>query len=141
MPISKAIFATPEDVEASFYDALERADLEAMMSVWSEDEEIVCVHPGGPRVTGYAAVREAWRRVFERGIQLRIRLQAPTVVQGPFSAVHTVIELVDIPGEEQKHTPIVATNVFVRGAAGWRMVVHHASPAPPDSIDEPRILH
>lgn len=141
MSISKAIFATAEDAEASFYDALERADLEAMMSVWAEDEEIVCVHPGGPRVTGYAAVREAWRRVFEHGQQLRVRLQAPTVVQGPFSAVHTVIELVSVPGEEQKRTPIVATNVFVRGPAGWRMVVHHASPAPPDSIGEPRTLH
>ena len=26
--------------------------------------------------------------------------------------------------------PIVATNVYLRTAAGWRMIVHHASPAP-----------
>ena len=44
------IFPTPQDAESAFYEALERADLEQMMAVWSEDEEIVCVHPGGPRL-------------------------------------------------------------------------------------------
>ena len=32
------IFPTPQDAEAAFYEALERADLELMMAVWSEDE-------------------------------------------------------------------------------------------------------
>ena len=51
------IFATPQDCEAAFYEALERSDLEAMMLVWSEDEEVLCVHPGGARVTGLAPLR------------------------------------------------------------------------------------
>jgi len=36
--------------------------------------------------------------------------------------------------------PIVATNVYLRTAAGWRMIVHHASPAPaqPASTPAPR---
>ncbi|MCX7168975.1 MAG: nuclear transport factor 2 family protein, partial [Proteobacteria bacterium] len=40
---AKTIFPTPQDAEAAFYDALERADLEALMAVWAEDEEIVCI--------------------------------------------------------------------------------------------------
>jgi hypothetical protein len=37
---------------------------------------------------------------------------------------------------------VVATNVYVRSAAGWRMVAHHASAVPPTSInDDSRILH
>jgi ketosteroid isomerase-like protein len=59
----KPIFTSPQEAETAFYEALERGDLEAMMSVWSEDEEIVCVHPGGARLTGYALVREAWHHV------------------------------------------------------------------------------
>ena len=35
-------------------EALERSDLDAMMEVWADDEEVVCVHPGGPRVVGAA---------------------------------------------------------------------------------------
>ncbi len=52
------IFPTPQDAEAAFYEALERADLELMMAVWAEDEEILCVHPGGARLTGQDQVRD-----------------------------------------------------------------------------------
>ena len=27
------------------------------MAVWSDDEEVACVHPGGPRMVGNAAIR------------------------------------------------------------------------------------
>lgn len=138
----KPIFPTPQDAEAAFYDAIERADLEMLMQVWAEDEEIVCVHPGGPRLTGYAAIRETWRRIFDGGARLRIRLSGQTAVHTPFSAVHTVIEHVAIRTDESQRAPVVATNVFVRGALGWRLVLHHASPAPPESVSEPpKVLH
>ena len=39
----------------------------------------------------------------------------------------------------------VTTNVFVRAAHGWRMIVHHASPAPTVTqevpSDSPKVLH
>src|SRR6185369_12018763 len=50
--VSAKIFPTAQDAENAFYEALERADLEAMMAIWSEDEEIVCVHPAGQRLAG-----------------------------------------------------------------------------------------
>ena len=52
----KKIFATPQDVENAFYEALECGDLDLMMSIWADDEEIVCVHPGGSRLLGYASM-------------------------------------------------------------------------------------
>ena len=52
--MSKAVFTSPQEVEDAFYDAFARADLEAMMVVWSEDEEVICIHPGAPRVVGLA---------------------------------------------------------------------------------------
>ena len=138
----KLIFPTPQDAEAAFYDAIEHGNLEQLMLVWADDEEIVCVHPGGPRLTGYAAIRDVWRRIFEGGVKFRIRLADGTAVQTPFSAVHTVIEHVSVRDDESQRAPVVATNVFVRGALGWRLVLHHASPAPPETLAEaPKILH
>jgi ketosteroid isomerase-like protein len=138
----KPIFPTAQDAEAAFYDAVERADLEALMAVWAEDEEIVCVHPGGPRLIGYTAIRDAWRRIFEGGPRLKMRLSGTTTVQTPFAAIHTVIEHISVRDDESKRAPVVATNIFVRGTVGWRLVLHHVSPAPPDSINEiPKVLH
>jgi len=138
----KPIFTSPQEAEAAFYEALERGDLDAMMGVWSEDEEIVCVHPGGPRLTGYALVREGWRRIFEGGTRLKVQLLALSTVHAPFTAVHSIIEQIAVVGQKHLAAPVVATNVFIRGALGWRMIVHHASPVPPSSIgDAPQILH
>ena len=138
----KPIFTSPQEVEAAFYEALERGDLDAMMTVWSEDEEVVCVHPGGTRLTGYALVREGWRHIFEGGRRLKVQLLALSTVHGPFAAVHSVIEQIAVVGEKHLAAPVVATNVYVRGALGWRMIVHHASPVPPGSVgDAPQVLH
>ena len=60
MPV---MFATTEEAELAFYDALERADINRLMQVWSDEEEIVCVHPGGLRVVGHHAVQESWQEI------------------------------------------------------------------------------
>jgi uncharacterized protein (TIGR02246 family) len=138
----KPFYASPQDVEAAFYDAIEKADLEAMMAVWAEDEEIVCIHPGGALLVGYMAVRESWRRVFEKGARLEVRVTQQARVQGPFTAVHSLIEQVANAGDRGPRAPLAATNVYARGALGWRLLVHHASPVPPDSLGEgPKTLH
>ena len=46
-----------EAVEEAFYDALRRGDFAAMMAVWADDEDVICVHPSGPRHVGIEAVR------------------------------------------------------------------------------------
>jgi ketosteroid isomerase-like protein len=138
----RPFFATPLDVETAFYEALEHCDLEAMMAVWAEDEEIVCVHPGGPRLAGYAAVREAWLQLFQGNGRLQVRISRLAVAQNPFAAVLSVIEEISPAGDNSRLAAVVATNVYVRGALGWRMVVHHASNSPPvSSGDVPKILH
>lgn len=149
----KKIFATPQDVEAAFYEALEKSDLDAMMAVWAEDEEIICVHPGGPRLVGYADIREAWRRIFDAGMRLHIRLGQQSTVTTPFAVVVSLIEHIQIKERGGVATgattdttaPVAATNVYVRGALGWRMVAHHASAVPPNSLDAmsdaPKVLH
>lgn len=138
----KPIFTSPQEAEAAFYEALERGDLDAMMNVWAEDEEIICVHPGGARLSGYALVREGWRHIFENGTRFKVQLLAMSTVHAPFFAVHSVIQQLSVVGEKHLAAPLAATNVFVRGAQGWRMIAHHASPVPPGSIgDSPLVLH
>ena len=41
--------ATPDEIEQQFYEAMQRGDIESLMAVWSDDDDIVCVHPGGDR--------------------------------------------------------------------------------------------
>jgi ketosteroid isomerase-like protein len=139
----KSIFATPLDAEAAFYDALEQGDLEAVMAVWAEDEEIVCVHPGGPRLVGYATIREAWRRLFAGGNRLQIRPSRQSLVQNPFTSIHSVLEQLSAEDPNRPRAMVVATNIYVRGALGWRLVLHHASTAPPDLAESPvpKTLH
>jgi len=140
----KIFFATPQEAESAFYDALERADLEAMMTVWAEDEEIICVHPGGQRLSGYAAVRESWRQIFANGAHLRVRISHQVYLQGLLLSVHSLHENISVIGSGAAQPPIAATNVYLRGAQGWRMLAHHASvsSALAEQIgDAPKILH
>lgn len=143
--MSKPIYTSAAEAEVAFYDALSRADLEAMMSVWSEDEDVVCIHPGGPRIVGLASVRETWRQMFAGGTRLVIRISQQVVCANMMQTVHNVFEHIAAEGDNQFGPPIVATNVYARGAAGWRMVMHHASPTPDmaELADHgaPRVVH
>jgi uncharacterized protein (TIGR02246 family) len=128
-PRSK-LFPTPDDAETAFYEAFERADIAAMMAVWAESDDIVCIHPQGPRLAGFEAVRESWAQIFAGGSQLRVRTTEARRFNGQTLAVHAVIELVAPPGENAPATSVFATNVYELTEGGWRMVVHHATPAP-----------
>jgi ketosteroid isomerase-like protein len=145
--VSTKIFPTAQDAENAFYEALERGDLEGMMAVWAEDEEIICVHPGGPRLSGPDEVRSSWARIFSAGAGPRVHITQQVAVTAMMIAVHSVHENFSIEGDARAQVPVIATNVYLRTAAGWRMIVHHASPAPvqppPTQPQEapPKFLH
>lgn len=128
--MSSRIFPTPQDAEAAFYQSIERADLETMMSVWAEDEEIVCIHPGGEMLSGVDQVRESWRRIFAGSARLQMQVSLLTAMSGVMFAVRTVQEAIAVAGDPKQKGLVAATNVYLRTAAGWRMIVHHASPSP-----------
>lgn len=136
-------YASPEQAEAAFYEALEKADLAQMMSVWAEDEEIVCIHPGGSRLLGVDAVRESWRQIFAPGPHMRVRLLDPHVHGGRMVSVHSLYERITITGQTRAHL-VAATNVYVLTPSGWRMLMHHGSPLPADAVaaeQPPGTLH
>jgi ketosteroid isomerase-like protein len=138
------IFATPQDAEQAFYKAFERADLAAMMSVWAEEEDIVCVHPGGARHTGVVEVRESWRQILAQGQGLRFHLVGNRVFTGRMISIHSVYEHVTVAGESRPANPVLATNIYLLTDRGWRMLMHHASPlatAAPSKEPPPSVLH
>jgi ketosteroid isomerase-like protein len=135
--MKKALFATPQDAESAFYEALTKADLDAMMAVWADDDDIFCVHPNGARLSGVERVRESWRQIFASGQTLRFQLREQQQVQGMMLSVHSVYETITVAGEPRPRAPVIATNVYLRTERGWRMVAHHASPAPATAGADP----
>jgi ketosteroid isomerase-like protein len=136
--VSGKIFPTAQDAENAFYEALERGDLEGMMAVWSEDEDIVCVHPGGPRLSGQDQVRESWAKILAGGAGPRVRITHQVAVSGMMIAVHSVHENFSVPGDPRAQVPVIATNVYLRPGGGWRLIVPHASRAPAPRAPAPR---
>ncbi|MFN7835365.1 MAG: YybH family protein [Burkholderiaceae bacterium] len=128
MPTGKIMHSSPEDTEQAFYEAIEAGDVNALMDLWADDEQIVCVHPGGPRLIGYAAIRESWREILT-GTQLHIRPAEVTAINGLMVAVHNVVEQLLLLTTDRQVVHVVATNVYMKGPTGWKIVAHHASPA------------
>ncbi|HTR59580.1 MAG TPA: nuclear transport factor 2 family protein [Casimicrobiaceae bacterium] len=129
-PRTPTIFTSPQDAALAFYQAFEARDLDAMMASWAEDEDIVCVHPGGPRLVGYEAVRAGWEQLFAGDTKLSFRLDEIVVIETVGLALQSAIEHVTLGEEPKPCGAAIATNVFLRTPSGWRLVVHHASAAP-----------
>jgi ketosteroid isomerase-like protein len=140
-PRNPSIFTSPQDAAAAFYQAFEARDIEAMMATWAEDEEIVCVHPGGPRIVGYDAVRASWEQLFASDVKLTFRLDEPVMIETVGLALQSAIEHIAATGAAT-HGDAIATNVMLRTPSGWRVVCHHASASPPmPTVRETGPLH
>jgi ketosteroid isomerase-like protein len=127
-PPSVAHLASPDEMEQQFYEAMQQADIERLMSVWADEEEITCVHPGGARLVGALAIRSSFDQMFGNGV-IDIHPQQLRRVRTHSTAVHSVVERLRVMGKEGLQTAwVLATNVYIKTGLGWRMVSHHASP-------------
>ena len=137
--------ASADEIELQFYEALRLADIERLMAVWSDDDDISCVHPGGPRLAGAAAIRASFEAMFKRG-PIHVHPEKVRRLQSHSCAVHSVLERIEVPVPNGRESAwVVATNVYLKGAQGWRLVAHHASPgaagAAQDSVESAATLH
>lgn len=135
-----------DDIEAAFYQALQNGDLDKLMACWADEDEIFCIHPGGPRVVGASAIRATFEAMFGNGGSVRAWPERvrKTVTMG--SSVHNVVERIEVlTPQGPTQAWVIATNVYHRTAQGWRLVAHHASPGTASEIQEvsdaPSILH
>ena len=135
-PKVSAPLASPDEIEQQFYKALQRGDIERLMAVWSDDEEISCVHPGGPRVVGAGAIRASFESMFANGT-IQAHPEKVRRLQTHDCAVHAVLEHIRLTTAEGPQSAwVVATNVYVITGQGWRLVSHHASPGSPREVQE-----
>ncbi len=123
-------FTSPEEAARVFYEAFEQGDVAAMMAVWADDDEIYCIHPGGPRNVGPAAVRSAWEEIFAGPARLKFQLEQQIFFIGASIAVQSVFEYLRVNDETKLRGPAIATNIFTRTVSGWRVLAHHAAVAP-----------
>lgn len=121
---------SPEQAEAVFYAAFEDGDLEAMARIWAHNGDVVCVHPHGPQLVGYDQVMQSWGNILDNTAGFRITVQVVNHYDEGDVSVRFVNEtLVNEHGDAAPVT-VLATNAYQRTESGWRMVLHHASPAP-----------
>jgi uncharacterized protein (TIGR02246 family) len=144
-PPGAALHGSPDDVEAQFYEALQRGDIALLMAVWADDDDVACVHPGGGRLIGPAAIRESFEAIFANGA-IPVQPEQVRRLQALGSAVHHLVERIAVSGPQgTQEAWVLATNVYVKTPLGWRLAAHHASPASPhapaDTDDAPSTLH
>jgi ketosteroid isomerase-like protein len=124
------LFASPEECEQAFYEALESADVDAVSDVWLDDDDVCCVHPGGARLVGYSAVRSSLVSLLSNG-PVQIRTVSRKCFESSTVAVTNVIEEVIVAQAGTRQlVHVIATNAFAKTPSGWKMVLHHAAPAP-----------
>jgi ketosteroid isomerase-like protein len=156
-PPQATLLASADDVEAQFYEAMQQGDLARLMAVWADDDDIVCVHPGGTRMVGAAAIRAGFEAIFSGGGVPAVPEQVRRL-QHMGLAVHHLVERIHLavaesPGGADRTATrrteaqawVMATNVYINTAQGWRLVAHHASPGaaepPVTAVEWPSTLH
>ena len=139
-------FPTSEQAEEAFYRSFHQGDIELMMSVWCQDRDIVCIHPGGSRLQGGAHIRKSWEQIFSCDQNIELGINRKKIMREQDVAIHHVVEDILIDGEVQSE--IFATNVYVRVKNSWHMILHHASAelytaleSQFDETEEAQIIH
>ena len=122
-----------EEVNATFYQAFESADLDAMRELWLDDPDALCVHPGARPVRGTGPIGRSWAVIMANTPYIQFFLTDVEVSLREGVASVTCSENV-LTGDASTDPDsfgggkAVATNVFVRTPGGWRLWIHHASP-------------
>ena len=104
---------------AAYYRAFRMGDDALMGRTWNEGD-VTCLHPGWPLITGRAAVLASYRRIMSNPDQPPVTCHEEQVlISGDVARVLCV--------EAVAGAQLVATNLFQRMGADWRMIHHHAS--------------
>lgn len=122
-----------EAANAALYEAFEKADVDAMEALWDDGagaDDVVCVHPGWPMLTGRSQVLRSWSAIMAGTSYIQFFLTDVRVRVEGDTAVVTCTEniLTAVSESEGTNASVVATNVFRRRAGGWRLQLHHGSP-------------
>jgi len=129
-----------DDVEAAvtaanaeFYAAFEACDIDRMEAVWDIGDDIRCIHPGWPLLSGRSRVMRSWSVLMANTAYIQFFLTGVDVVTAGDLAVVTCEENILTGVDDADHglggrQRVVSTNVFRRRGDEWLLWVHHGSP-------------
>jgi ketosteroid isomerase-like protein len=133
-------YGSAADAETAFYQAFALGNMEQMRQVWADLPDVFCVHPGGERVVGRAAVLASWQPILQAMERVIIDLTDLVVVGQGDITLHHVREQLFVNGS--RRGVILATNAYLNTEQGWKLTMHHASPDPaPPQFVVAKFLH
>jgi ketosteroid isomerase-like protein len=129
-------------LNAEFYAAFEAGDVDRMEAVWDQADDVRCVHPGWPMLTGRSRVLRSWSVIMANTSYIQFFLTGvETHIDGDLAVVsceeNILTAVADPDGTLSESATVVATNIFRRRPEGWKLWVHHGSPVIAPSEDAP----
>lgn len=112
----------------AFYAAFAGRNIAAMADVWSKHTAVTCIHPGWAPLFGRDAVLRSWQGILGNPRAPRIECLQPTAAMLGSAASVICYERVD-------NSFLIASNLFVLEDRLWKMVHHHAAPAPAPDVE------
>ncbi|MCW2800446.1 MAG: hypothetical protein JWQ70_1918 [Aeromicrobium sp.] len=126
-------------VHRAFYDAIETGDVDLMASLWVDDPNTSCVHPGATPLRGTVSVLRSWTVLmanvgYIQFFLTELELTAfPRESSEPTTVAITCTENIlsgSVPSAEETFTggKAICTSILVRDTSGWKFWSRHASP-------------
>lgn len=125
----------------AFYDAVETGDVDLMTSLWVDDVDTSCIHPGAEQLRGTDAVLRSWTVLMANVGYIQFFLTdvavstLPASSDDPDTAIVTCTENIlsaegMTPVESFTGGKAVCTSILVRErpSGAWRFWSRHASP-------------
>ncbi|MGQ0844967.1 MAG: nuclear transport factor 2 family protein [Sporichthyaceae bacterium] len=128
------------ELNEDLYAAFEAGDLDRMDALWIDgehSESVVCVHPGWPTLRGRDEVLRSWAMIMANTTYIQFVITDVELELAGDLAVLTCVENIITAAEDDESGADstafagargVATNLFRRTDAGWRLWVRHGSP-------------
>jgi hypothetical protein len=105
----------------AFYRAFATRDLAAMEEVWARHCPVACIHPGWEPLHGREDVMRSWQRILGNPESPAIACHDAHATL--FGDTALVVCFEAVPGGF-----LIASNLFVRQGAVWKLVHHQAGP-------------
>jgi len=123
-----------------FYQIMENLSLEEMAEVWLTTPNCRCVHPGGPLLVGWEAVREGWRLLFESVHDLHIDVRRVEIhMEGAVAWLTCLERMTRTTTNGVDRLVYTASNLFVLEDGEWKLAQHHSSPLASESSHSARL--
>ncbi|MER6613689.1 nuclear transport factor 2 family protein [Streptomyces xantholiticus] len=124
-----------EQANTAFYETMERGDFDELSDLWLDDD-ISCIHPGWPVLTGRGEVLRSYALIMANTEYIQFFLTDVKVSVVGDTALVTCTENILSGGPAEDGGAlgplvgqlVVATNVFRRTSDGWKIWSHHGSP-------------